>query len=261
LNSARISRAPSTLTEEQLGAFTRDGFVRVPGFFDAAHTAEVTAWVDELTARPEEPGQHWVYHEPSLTDPARSLIQRVEKFADVDPRFAHLFCSGRLHSAVSELLGERAELFKEKINYKMPGGPGFRPHQDSQAGWGVYASYFVTALVAIDPCTLENGCLEIAAGEQRRELLTEEWKPLDDDTVARLDFRPVPAEPGDALFFDSFAPHQSGPNRTEHQRRVLYVTYNRASEHPQRVRYFADKHRSFPPDIEREPGKTYVFRV
>ena len=29
----------------------------------------------------------------------------------------------------------------------------------------------------------------------------------------------------------------------------------------QRERYFEDKHRSFPPDIEREAGKTYVFRV
>jgi len=34
-------------------------------------------------------------------------------------------------------------LFKEKVNFKMPGGDGFKPHQDSQAGWDRYADYFV----------------------------------------------------------------------------------------------------------------------
>jgi hypothetical protein len=27
------------------------------------------------------------------------------------------------------------------------------------------------------------------------------------------------------------------------------------------AQYYADKHKSFPPDIDRDPGKEYVFRV
>jgi hypothetical protein len=42
---------------------------------------------------------------------------------------------------------------------------------------------------------------------------------------------------------------------------VLYVTYNRASAGDHRQRYYADKRASYPPDIERDPAKTYVFRV
>lgn len=256
-----LQAGPRTLTDEQLAAFRRDGLVFVPGFFDASRTQEITRWIDELSARPEVPGQHWVYHEESLREPKRRLIQRIEKFTEADPRFASLFTTGRLHLAVSELLGEGASLFKEKINYKEPGGPGFKAHQDAQAGWNAYARYYITALVTIDPSTLENGCLEMVAGWHRRGLVGEEWKPLDEATIAQMDFHPYPAQPGDAMFFDSFAPHRSGPNLSEHQRRVLYVTFNRASEGEQRERYFADKHESFPPDIERESGKTYVFRV
>ena len=63
------------------------------------------------------------------------------------------------------------------------------------------------------------------------------------------------------MLFDSFAPHRSAPNMTDTRRRALYITYNRASEGDQRVRYFAKKRANFPPDIEREPGKTYKFRV
>ena len=71
----------------------------------------------------------------------------------------------------------------------------------------------------------------------------------------------MPTEPGDVLFFDSFVPHRSGPNRTSVQRRVLYVTYNGASAGDSRERYYADKRASYPPDCEREAGKDYSFRV
>ncbi|HIE20180.1 MAG TPA: phytanoyl-CoA dioxygenase family protein, partial [Rhodospirillales bacterium] len=52
-------------------------------------------------------------------------------------------------------------LFKEKVNFKMPGGGGFKPHQDSQAGWDKYADFYVSALVSIDEATVKNGCLQL----------------------------------------------------------------------------------------------------
>jgi|SoiMethySBSTD1v2_1073268.scaffolds.fasta_scaffold208518_2 ectoine hydroxylase-related dioxygenase (phytanoyl-CoA dioxygenase family) len=252
---------PVLLSSAQVSEFERDGFVVVRKFYDAAQTAEIERWTDELSALPEEPGKHWVYREESLRSPAHHIVQRIEKFTEVHPGFAGLFHDGSLHHAVSELLGDEAVLFKEKINYKLPGGQGFKAHQDVLAGWNAYAPFYVTALVAIDECTEENGCLEMAAGWHRRGLLSEEWKPLTEETIARMEFVPCPTEPGDVIFFDSFAPHRSGPNPTDHARRVLYVTYNRASDGDHRERYFADKHRSFPPDVERKPGEVYVFRV
>ena len=67
--------------------------------------------------------------------------------------------------------------------------------------------------------------------------------------------------PGEVIFFDSFVPHASKPNLTDSPRRILYITYNLAREGDHRKRYFADKHASFPPDIDRDREKTYVFRV
>ena len=34
------------LSDEQLAAFRRDGFVFVPGFFDLSRTQEITRWID-----------------------------------------------------------------------------------------------------------------------------------------------------------------------------------------------------------------------
>jgi ectoine hydroxylase-related dioxygenase (phytanoyl-CoA dioxygenase family) len=79
--------------------------------------------------------------------------------------------------------------------------------------------------------------------------------------MRRMEARAVPTRAGDVVFFDSYTPHASGPNLTRERRRVLYITYNRRSAGDQRVRYFADKRKSFPPDIERDPNRTYTFRV
>lgn len=252
---------PGVLGAEQIAAFRRDGFVFAPGFYAPREMAEITAWTEALAAWPETPGRHMVYYEDDLKQPGHRVVQRIEYFTGFHQDFSRLFTAGRMTQAVSELLDEPAVLFKEKINFKMPGGDGFKPHQDAQAGWNDYGAFYITAMVSIDASTPENGCLEVAAGWHDKGLVGELWKPLGEDALAEMDFVPYPTRPGDAMFFDSFAPHRSGPNLTERSRRVLYVTYNRSAEGDQRERYFADKRRSFPPDIEREPGKDYVFRV
>jgi len=249
------------LTNEQIKAFRETGFVFAPGLYDTAEMAEITGWTEAVAGWPELRGRHMVYHETSLKDPASKVIQRIEDFVPYHEGFRRMFTVGRMFQAVGELLGEPAVLFKEKINFKMPGGDGFKAHQDVQAGWSIYAPFFVTALVSIDEATVENGCLEVVAGYHDRGLVGNEWAPLTEEQIAGMDFASVPTRPGDAMFFDSFAPHRSGPNLTDHPRRVLYVTYNRASDGDHCRRYYADKRKSFPPDVEREAGKEYVFRV
>ena len=63
------------------------------------------------------------------------------------------------------------------------------------------------------------------------------------------------------VLFDAYVPHRSAPNLTDSPRRVLYLTYNKASEGDHRERYYADKRKSFPPDCEREAGKDYAYKV
>jgi ectoine hydroxylase-related dioxygenase (phytanoyl-CoA dioxygenase family) len=211
--------------------------------------------------RPEQPGRHLVYHEDSPSSKNGRILQRIEDLTAFHAGFRSLYCDGRLIDAVSKLFGERALLFKDKINFKLPGGQGFKAHQDVQAGWHVYARYFISTLVSIDRSTEENGCIEMAPGWHDRGLIGEEWTPLDEASTSQMGFEMLPTNPGDVVFFDCFVPHRSGDNRTSEPRRVLYVSYNRASEGDHRVAYYADKRKSFPPDIEREPGKSYVFRV
>ena len=249
------------LTCEQMAAFERDGFVIVRGAFTGEEAAAHARAIEALAAQRLEPGRQMVYYEDSLVEPGARVLSRIEKFVEWDGDLAHLVFDDRIVGPASALLGDRAVLFKEKINFKMPGGGGFTPHQDIQPGWDRYAPYFLSVLIAVDPNTIENGCLELAAGHHRRGMIGRKWEPLEGEELAGVEFVPYPMAPGDVVFFDCFVPHQSQPNATDRPRRNVYLTFNRESDGNFRDQYFADKRQSFPPDNERQPGAAYTFRV
>lgn len=252
-----VERGPSAEECEQM---TRDGYLLVRSFLLPEEVGEILGWTSELETAPQLSGRHWVYHEESLLTPGRKLIQRIENFCPFHAEFDRFVRQGALARWVGAFMGGPVALFKDKINLKLPGGGGFKAHQDQQAGWGRYAPLFVTALVALDPATRANGCLELAPRRQGTGLglIGDEWVPLEEQKLA---LEPLPTAGGDVLFFDSFVPHASRPNLTDEPRRVLYLTYNLASAGDQRSRYFADKYASLPPDIDRDPRQSYVFRV
>ena len=247
-----------TIADQQIDDFHRDGFVLLPGAFGSGEMGQIENWTQEITALPEESGKHWVFHEKSLKHHEDDLICRIEKITQFHDGFKEL--SNVLKAPTAQLLGEPADLFKEKINFKMPGGDGFTPHQDSQAGWETYASYFITVMVCIDEATTENGCLKMAAGHHKKGLMRE-WEPLNDGDMKEMNFVDMPTNTGDIAFFDSYAPHRSEPNMSGRIRRLYFATYNKASEGSYLEAYYADKFDSYPPDIDRDADKDYVFRV
>jgi ectoine hydroxylase-related dioxygenase (phytanoyl-CoA dioxygenase family) len=249
------------LSRDELAQYARTGWVACKGLFSPREVADISRWTDELAAMPEAPGRHMVYYEDSLLEPGTRVVQRIEDFCPYHRGFDALVRSGAIVAAVEQLFEAPAVLFKEKINFKKAGGAGFEPHQDQQAGWSSYAPLFITALVSIDRATPQNGCLEMPRASRVLGLIGEDWTPLTPDQIRDQDLTPVPSEPGDVLFFDSYVPHGSKANLTDAQRRILYLTYNRADAGDHRRRYYDEKRANFPPDIERQAGRTYRFRV
>jgi 2-aminoethylphosphonate dioxygenase len=243
------------LTEEQIASFRRDGFVLVRGALSQLEARELEGWVSDLEARPEAPGRWMKYFERSTAGAERQLC-RVENFLDYHQGLGDLLRRPDLLSALESLFGEPTVLFKEKINYKLPGGGGFTAHQDAPAFRSFGQSYHVTVLIGVDDATETNGCLEMGRGAPSGRALPE----AEDGTLApaiidSLAWEPLPTKRGDVLFFDSYVPHRSGPNLSSVPRRVLYLTYNRASEGDRRDEYYALKRRSLPPECERVPGQ------
>lgn len=248
------------LSKQQVERFHRDGFLIVRSMYDVEEMKEISQWTDEVAASPEKAGHYMMYFESSKKDGSR-IISRIEDFVSFHTGFAELITHRRMSQAVSDLFGEEAVLFKDKINFKLSGGDGFREHQDVQAGWDDYADLHITVLIAIDETNAENGSVEMIPGMHKQGVLGEMWAPLSNADTAHAVYEAVHCQPGDAVFFDSYTPHRSKPNKSNQVRRVLYITFNVAAEGDHRVQYYSDKRKNYPPDIERDPDKDYVFKV
>jgi len=248
------------LSKQQIDQFHRDGFLVVRTMYSPEEVDSISQWTDEVAAAPETPGKTMMYFEASQQDDSR-ILSRIENFVPFHEGFSELITRRRMLQAVDDLFGEPSVLFKDKINFKLPGADGFKEHQDVQAGWDDYANLHITAMIAIDETNETNGSLEMIPGMHKQGVLGEMWAPLTDADTANVPYEAVHCQPGDAVFFDSYAPHRSMPNRTEQARRVLYITFNKSSEGDHRAAYYADKRKNYPPDIERDPNKNYAFKV
>lgn len=229
---------------EQLALWKRSGFLHVPGLLDAPRTQALQTWIDEI-ATDEVTG--FRHHDEETRTGVRRC--RTEDLVDHHIGLDELLRRGTIPDITAELVGEPVLLYKEKVNYKPPGGAGFHPHQDAAAYR--FISKHVTCMIAVDPATRESGCLELAAGRFNELLPPDETGCIAEHAATALAWTAVEMEPGDALWFHSRAPHRSPSNGSSQSRRALFATYNAASEGDARARYYADRERQL-----REGGAT-----
>ena len=167
-------------------------------------------------------------------------------------------CAGsstaRSRAAAAEALGTDVTAFKDKLNYKRPGGAGFRPHQDLLAYPGV--ARVMSVLVAIDPCTTASGCLWLAAGVEEA-LPTDDGGVVQADVAAALDWEPVELAPGDAVCIGGLAPHFSEANHSASPRRVLVASYAPTDDRYRREHYYDARRRA----MERATSADDRFRI
>ncbi len=218
---------------ENRGWFVREGLLP-PAEVDALR-AEALAlcrgergpFIDWTPPRPGEPdadvlARYLALHFPhKLSPPVRALL--------ADPR---------LVAPVAGLLGPNVKCMQSMLFLRAAGAPGQAWHQDE---------YYIptrdrsltAAWVALDPATVETGCLWALPGSHAQGVL---WPhaPHDDprfDVVPGAtgfpgdDAAAVPIEvgPGDAVFFHGYLLHRSLPNRRSGAfRRALAFHYMRA---------------------------------
>jgi Phytanoyl-CoA dioxygenase (PhyH) len=192
-------------------------------------------WVDEVAAWPDD--GPWLHHR-ELTDHGPQLC-RTEAFVPHHDGLRTLLTAGPMLDTASALLGEPAVLYKEKINYKLPGGAGYSPHQDAPAYR--FVRTHVSCMVAVDDALLGNGCLEVVSACHDEILPVDHTGCIRREVADRLDWTPVEVRAGDILWFHSRTPHRSAPNLGTTPRRALYPTYNALREGDLRAAYYDQK--------------------
>ena len=218
----------------QLAHYRTQGWL-LTDTLDAAGLAALRSWVDEVASWPD--GGGWLHHR-ELTDDGPKLC-RSENMVPFHEGFRALLTSGAMVETASALLGEPAVLYKEKINYKLPGGAGYSPHQDAPAY--PFVDTHVSCMVAVDDSTVANGCLEVVSWMHAEVLPMDATGCVDPALVDSLTWDPVEVRAGQTLWFHSRTPHRSGPNTSGTARQALYPTYNALSEGDLREDYYRQK--------------------
>ncbi|MDT8319515.1 MAG: phytanoyl-CoA dioxygenase family protein [Xanthomonadales bacterium] len=244
-----------TLNEQQQKTFEAQGFIVIPGFFEAREMNRVTAWLDDLQQRSPQEGKEARYYERSPVTGQNLLVRAEHLLGDHNPAMTELLLSPKTMQCLADLFGEPALLFKEKVNYKLPGCRPDKLHQDQAAGWNEYSDFFISMAIVVDPNRKDNAALSFMhSGNYEKKLMTEEWQPLthDDPPYQPEDeYSLLEADPGDVVFFNSYVPHGSPANTSDRRRCNVYLTFNRKSEGDMRERYYADKWAVYPPN---DPG-------
>ena len=105
---------------------------------------------------------------------------------------------------------------------------------------GVLTPNLVSAFIAVDPATRENGCLQVIRGSHHcgriHHQLTGEQAGADMERVEailqRFEHVYVEMDPGDVLFFHSNLLHRSDQNRSDNPRWSMICCYNARTNDP-----------------------------
>jgi hypothetical protein len=151
-------------------------------------------------------------------------------------------CESIVNSAEKLLGGEVYHYHSKMIMKDAKVGGAWAWHQDYGYWYqnGVLFPDLTSAFIAVDPCTRENGCLQVLSGSHHMgrvdHVLTGDQAGADVERVKeaqkRLKTVYVEMDPGDVVFFHSNLLHRSDENRSDQPRWSMICCYNAARNDP-----------------------------
>lgn len=245
------------LTEKQLIFWRENSYIHIPGLFKN-RTEELSTWIDEISSWGPGNDQWLSYYE--MDNP--NQLSRIENFIPYHSGMKDIFTGRTIISLISELMKETAVLYKERINFKSPGGGPHAAHQDGVAyeqgdnsSFDAEITPYLSILVSVDEATEENGCLQVVPNWPLDSLEIipmeapypdrPEYMKIKQSIEDSMTWKKLPTQPGDALIFTERLPHRSEPNLSNKTRRIIYGVYNPLSDGgDKREKYYNDKRKN-----------------
>ena len=217
--------------------FKKNGFIVINNFFSELEAKNIVNCANRFYNLPEVKNSYMKYYENTSND---RILSRMEYFYNYD-NFIKSLIDTKITPTLTTIVGEDMSLFKDKLNWKLPGGGAFKPHQDFEAWSDFPPQYYATCAMFADSCTEENGCLEMVEDADKSGILKNENGCIDKELVDSFNWKKVLVSPTDLVIFNALVPHKSEPNKSNSTRRVFYFTYNKLSEGSYYEDYFSCK--------------------
>ncbi|MDB5106480.1 MAG: hypothetical protein JWP91_4169 [Fibrobacteres bacterium] len=230
-----------------IGEYWEKGFTRVPGVFPANEIEELSKGFDEVLAlgkgltKTTKSGLTEYRVVPIDGKPTLKFAKWASASHESLDRFR---TSPRLMSLVMQVLGPDLRQITNQMHYKNPGdGVSFQMHQDCtfrkpDSSYRDLYGGFLQAAIAVDPSTVENGCLQLVPGSHKegKALLSggyEGWEANGENQRVLERFAPAVdglMDPGDVLLWNPYTIHGSQPNRSAKSRRVYINGFARTRD-------------------------------
>ena len=194
----------------------------------------------------------------------KKKLRRIEKITDYSKEAKKIIYSKEILNFINFLNNKKNVIFKDKLNFKYPGGEGYLPHIDGhfywkkkdsklQNGWKLYANTFTNFVIPLEKSNIDNGCLYVS-NKNNTKILGNNWKKITDNLIKntpnikkkylnKFKFKPAVLDQGDILFFDWKCAHKSKKNYSNKSRMIFYATFcsNEKKIRNVRNKYYLDK--------------------
>jgi ectoine hydroxylase-related dioxygenase (phytanoyl-CoA dioxygenase family) len=246
-----------TLTDAQVAAFHRDGFLIVRSLLDAEET--------QLLGRVARADRAMSERASSRADGEGGAIRLLVENEVVEGTiYAAIVQSESLLRGMERLLEDEVYHYHHKMILKEARiGGAWAWHQDYGYWYGNGCLFpdMASCMIAVDKATRANGCLQVLKGSHRMGRV--EHGKVGDQTgadpervqaaLARLELVYVELDPGDAVLFHSNLLHRSDQNTSENPRWAFICCYNARHNDP----YKDSRHPQYTP-LEKRPDKEIV---
>ncbi len=231
-----------TIDSQQRKHFEQEGYLIIRRLISGNDLLEVDRMIDRLLdgeLQPVTSYQGWLpdhfytFWEPQLKDrtelPRRDRVRLMANMYHHHPYFQSVGGHPAIYDVISSLFQTGVQMFSDTVFMK-PAHHGIEAalHQDT-AFWPKLEPNAMNFWLAIDPATVENGCVHIIPATHTVDLPHHDHPIqghlLYDHEVDISKQIPIELDPGDAIFFDSALVHRSYPNRSDHSRRAYAAVY------------------------------------
>ena len=219
-----------------LGFYRHQGHLTVNSIFATAEmdavVRDIEQWGEAFLAELPDDQRAW-YLDGGVK--ARSVLRKLDNPHAHREAVRQLARDPRLVAQVESLLGPGVSVYFSQIFFKPPGGGGPKPaHQDNFYFGPTDPEGVVTAWIALDDATLENGCLYFGDGTNLGPVYSH-FAPVGEPFNLQLPatvldkqpMTPAPVRKGGVSFHHGNTFHQSGPNHSTKWRRACALHYVR----------------------------------
>ncbi len=222
-----------SLTAEQKQSFDENGYLHYGQVLSLDEVELLRQRCEDIAERRETHlPDPYIQMEPEFREnpdtdvPRLDTIRKMTRLAYHDELFESVARKTEIVDVVEQLLGPNIKLYGDQLMMK----PRFHGtvtdwHQDCPAWPFFLPQQAVSAWVALDDATVDNGCMTLIPGSHK-------WGPISRDYVDDfLAMKEVPdpvsveVKTGDCMFHNGLTLHRTGANTTANRRRGWAIHY------------------------------------